>query len=143
MHSPKTTKNIRRLYELHKGYGKVSKLLNIPRETVARIVKRCDDKPKLKRGPLKLISNRDNTLIKKTVRNSNAIGARCTARKLQMECNLQHVSKRTIQRHVKTLKFNYKSATKMIELSKKQISATRICQTLGETKHKLATSGFY
>lgn len=123
MYSKDIVAVIRKLYGDHKSYGVVANLLNIPKMTVSRIVKRDDDKPKEKRGPLKLLTNRDNTRIKKVVRLSNATGVKCTSRKLQSECNLDHVSRRTIQRHVKTLKIKYKSAIKMIELSKRHKEA--------------------
>lgn len=118
MKSPRTRANIRRLYEVHGCHREVARVLDIPTTTVHRIVTTPDKLDKLKRGPLKVITNRDTTKIKRLVRNSNEIGEQCTSRKVQSECDLNHVSRRTIQRHLKTIRFEYKSAVNIIKLSK-------------------------
>lgn len=116
---------IKNLYSEYQSYEKVAGMLKMNRSTVMRIVKRDPNKPKAKRGPLKLITNKENTRIKKTVRYCNFTGAKCTARKIQSECDLTNVSKRTINRHMKTIKMSYEKAKDFIQLTKKQ-EASRV-----------------
>lgn len=118
MFGPEKVALIRDMYKDYGSYSSVAKNLKINRMTVARIVKRDPNRAKAKTGSPKLISARDNTLIKKIVRDCNLRGEKCTARKLQTECHLQEVSTRTIQRHMKTIKFPYLSAIKTIRLTK-------------------------
>lgn len=118
MYNKDRVADIKRLYELHKSYGEVSRILNIPKMTVSRIVQRDPNKPKGQRGPLRLITDRKNVIIKKYIRNCNKTKEKANARKVQTNCNLSDVSIRTVQRHVRRLKFKTKPVKKDIILSK-------------------------
>lgn len=119
MIGPEKVEIIRQLYKQYNNYAQVGRILNIPKMTIMRIVKRDDNKDKAKRGPLGIITNRDTTIMKKTIRKYNDDKAKVTARIIQNDCNLDHVSRRTIQRHLKKIKFDYKPAKTIIKLSKK------------------------
>lgn len=114
---------IKRLYERHRSFGKVAEIMDIPKRTISRILQRDPNKPKQQRGPLKMISSRDNVIIKKYIRNCNDRKERVTARKIKNSCDLKDPSIRTVQRYVKTLDFVVKNKKTEIILSKKHKEA--------------------
>lgn len=85
--------------------------------TIYRIINRSNNRTAAKRGPKPKIGPREDTRIKRVVRKRRDQRAQCTSRILQEECGLQHVSRRTVQRALKRNHFEYKSASKLIQLS--------------------------
>mgnify|MGYP000860321285 CR=1 FL=1 len=108
---------IKDLFSRCKSCSEVASTLNVPRMTVYRIVRRDDGKIKAKRGPLSAITNRQSTAMKRMVRNYNQTGARVDAKRIKEELKFGHVTTRTIQRHLKRMKFEYKTAISTIMLS--------------------------
>jgi transposase len=107
---------VKDLYEKHKNYHKVARILGESYTSVRFMVQNNYSKPKAKRGPKQKISPREKTRIKREIRRLSGEGKRVTAKKLKDTLQI-NTSLRTIQRNVKRQGFKYQKAVKKIYLS--------------------------
>lgn len=122
MHSEEIIQKVRDLYKIHNSLRKVAKILQMSYPSVRYMVKNDYTRPK-KGGRPKIVKKREETRIKKEIRNLNNRNEVVTARKVLN--NLQiNVNVRTIQRTISNLGFRYKKIPKEIHLSKKH----KICR---------------
>lgn len=118
MYSKQFVDLVKDLYSSYGSYGKVAKIVNKPKITISRIIRRDPNAPQKKRGPLSIITNRDNSIIKRTIRDCNQKLEKITARKVKDRCQLDQASIRTVQRHLKKIGFQPKKVSTDIRLSK-------------------------
>jgi len=87
-------------YREMKSYRKVSSLFNVSHNTIKKVVLDDYKKDKGKPGPTPKTTRRDERKLKKTTSRMLRNGERVTARKIQNECGLLHLSLRTVQRRL-------------------------------------------
>ena len=109
--------NVKAKYEELGTYRGVARLLGIIDRTVKRVVENLHIKDKKAPGPKKKVTTRQVKSITRNVRALIAKEQKVTARKVQFECALTHVSRRTVQRQLKSTGYNYKEAQRSIVLS--------------------------
>jgi transposase/YHS domain-containing protein len=116
MHNEELIAKVKQLYEKHKNYHKVARILSESYTSVRFMVLNDYSKPKAKRGPKQKISPREKTRIKREIRKLSGEGERVTAKKLKDTLQIK-ASLRTIQRNAKRQGFKYQKAVKKINLS--------------------------
>jgi len=106
------------------GYKKISKVTGLSRDIVRGICLKRQVINHKKRGPKFILGKKEKVRIKRCISTFNEKKEKANSTKIITECQL-HVSPSTLQRHLKAANFRYKTAKKVIQLSKKD----RICRT--------------
>ena len=117
MYNEEIREKVRQLYNVHKNYSKVAENLLMPESSVQFIVKHNYENLKQKRRPQFKLKSRDLTRIKPEVRRLNSVGEKVTAKKIKETLRIP-VSRWTIARALKRLKFTYEKVKKNIVLTK-------------------------
>lgn len=99
------------------SYLELSKKYNIPKSTIQYMIQNKNN-IKLRRGPKYKIDKYDKRRIRSTLDRCNNIGEKVEARNILNEFNL-NVSIRTMQRCLKSMKFNYKNFLTKFKLTTK------------------------
>lgn len=110
---------VRTLYEDFQCYREVARILKISQPTVRRIVLNLHKHEKKKLGRPPKITSRQTTAIKRSVESINRSGQRVTSKKIQSECQLTHVSDRTVRSTMRRMNLDFKKAINTIVLTKK------------------------
>lgn len=108
---------IRSQYEKFGSYRKVAELNSISYTTVKKIVLNLYKSDKKRQGPKPKISVRQERQMNRQALKLISENSRVSARQMQVNCQLNHVSKSTIQRKMRTMEFVYKEAMNKIMLS--------------------------
>lgn len=107
-------------YEDLQSYRGVARLLKISFPTVKRAVLDLYKKQKKRKGPASKLTKYQITSIKRCVEALKKSGERVTSRKVQRECNLDHVTTRTVRNHLNRLNYTFKVAKQVIKLTSAQ-----------------------
>lgn len=108
---------VKKLSAEGKSYRAIHASLQLPISTIQYIVKNNYHRPKPNVGRPTVVSRFHRVSIKREISKIQKLKERVTSRKIKNNCNLQF-SKRTIQRALQRLGFNYKKAQKSIVLTK-------------------------
>lgn len=120
MYSADLKERIIRAYETSGSYRAVAKQLAVSHVTVRKYVLGLHEKEPKRRGPKPKTDRRDETRINRAVAAMEERQERVTARKVQEQCDLQHLSTRTVRRKLSSMDLAYGKAKKKIVLTKKQ-----------------------
>ena len=116
MHTKEFIDKVRMQFFQLGNYRKVARNLNLAPSSVKYIVENDYDKYKSKRGPKKIISNKENSLIRREVNRLKQQKEKVTSTKVLRNLNIS-CSPKTIQRELRTMNFIYKKNKKKIVLS--------------------------
>lgn len=115
-------KLIRNLYGEYGSYRKVARFAGVSDKTVRAVMLDLHKKEKKKPGPSPSINPREERRIKRETTKLLKQEERVTAAKIQRKCQLERVSKRTVQRKLKSMGNEFKTASKEIVLNEAQKS---------------------
>lgn len=116
MHSEETRNLARKLRNDGKTYEDIGKILSIPLFAARNL---CVYNPRLVKctvGRKRKISKTETLRIKRGISSCLEVGERITSAKLISKCDL-HVSRWTVQRHLRRAQFKYSKAKKIINLT--------------------------
>lgn len=111
-----------KLYHEKRNFAEVARVFGICEKSVRNWVRNgveSTQKSGETRGRKKILSRSEVTRVKRQTRRLAANRERVTARKVQENCDISHVSLRTVQRTLSSLRFKYLKPSKKIVLSSK------------------------
>jgi len=119
MFSEDLINKVRDIYRENKNYRQTARRLNMNHQTVVYMVKNKYERIKKKRGPKRLINDREKTKIKKEVRRLKDENSKVTAARIKENCSID-ASIRTVRRELARFGFGYGNVTKKLPLAKVQ-----------------------
>lgn len=105
-----------RSYEALGSYRAVAAQFQVSHATVRKYVLKLHESDPKKRGPKPKTNRRDESRISRAVSAMEGREERVTARKVQIQCDLHHVSTRTVRRKLCSMDLTYGKAKKRIVL---------------------------
>jgi len=118
MFSKDLREKIREAYSRLKNYRQVGRNFGISHQTVKYIVENHDNDNKKKRGPKSKVNRHYETAIKREIRKANAEGRKISSKDIQENCDLGHISDRTIRRTIARIGFKYNKVKQSLVLTK-------------------------
>lgn len=122
-------------YEELGSYRDVARKFKVSHPTVRKYVLGLHKAEPDRRGPKPKISRRQESRMNRAINGMESREERVTARKVQQECELQHVSTRTVRRKLRSMDFSFGKAQKRIVLTeqhkKDRLAFARSCLTAG------------
>lgn len=107
MYSKDLIEKVRELYSVNKSYRKVGSLLKMDWTTVRYMVNNDYSRLKRKRGPKKMITPREERLIKREIKRLQGSNQKVFASKIRTNCKIE-AKVRTVERSLKALGLTYK-----------------------------------
>lgn len=108
----KLKKKIKVSYEKLQSLRKVAHLYKVSHSTVRNVVNNLYKEEPEKRGPKKKTTSHQENCIKVAINKLEAKGSRVTAKEIQYQCELYHLSTRTIQRIIRSIDFEAEKGQK-------------------------------
>lgn len=118
MLSKDLSERIIRAYEELGSYRKVAERFHVSHPTVRKYVLGLHESQPRRRGPKPKTSRRDESRISRAVSAMESREERVTARKVQVQCDLKHLSTRTVRRRLSSMDLSYRKAKRRIVLTR-------------------------
>lgn len=125
-------KQISEMYAETQNFRWVAEHFNVHPFTVKRVVKGLYVLEKEKRGPKVKISKNHEKVINKAIKVILEQGEKVTAARIQSDCNLSHISIRTIQRQLRRMRLGFEECNSMSKLD--ELACVSIARLFEERK---------